>query len=103
MTHDRPGHIVVSINPAQQRRRLVVAESFHEGWRAQIDGRPATVVRADGDFIGCDVPAGSHQVVLRFQPQGLRHGKLLTGLGLSLMVSLFAIRSVRALRAGGAR
>ena len=54
---DNPGDITVEVNaPASQL--LVVSESFHDGWRATIDGSPVEVERVNGDFLGAVVPAG---------------------------------------------
>ena len=54
---DNPGDITVEVNaPASQL--LVVSESYHDGWRATIDGSPVEVERVNGDFLGAVVPAG---------------------------------------------
>ena len=62
---------------------LVLAESFYPGWRAWIDGDPVEIVRTDIAFRGLVVPAGSHQVVMRFQPAILR-----VSLAVSLLTAL---------------
>ncbi|NIP87101.1 MAG: YfhO family protein, partial [Planctomycetales bacterium] len=80
-----PGQLAwVTIAPSRQL--LVVAESFHDGWQAFLDGRPAPLRRVNGDFIGCEVPAGRHQVELFFRPASLRKGQTFTWCGLGLMV-----------------
>ena len=80
---ERPGKLWVRAN-ASQRRLLIVADSFHPGWVATIDGQSTTLVRAEGDFIGCWVPAGSHEISFRFEPAGLWWGKRLSLLGMGL-------------------
>jgi len=97
LTHDRPGRIQAR-TASSAPRLLVVCEAFHSGWQATIDGTPTIVARAYGDFIGCAVPAGNHRVTFSFQPASLWYGRLLTGVGLGLMLSLLAIRSFRAVR-----
>ncbi|MGB9458949.1 MAG: hypothetical protein WCB12_23095 [Bryobacteraceae bacterium] len=47
---------------------LVLAENFYPGWRAWVDGARAGIVRTDIAFRGLVVPAGTHEVVMRFQP-----------------------------------
>jgi len=47
---------------------LVLAENYYPGWRARVDGIPVEIVRADIAFRGLVVPAGAHQVAMRFQP-----------------------------------
>ncbi len=60
---------------------LVLAESFHPGWRARVDGKQAPVLRADYTGMGVVVPAGARRVELRFAPPAV---------GLSRWVSLAA-------------
>jgi hypothetical protein len=64
---------------------LVVADGYDRGWQATVDGRPAPVLRANVAFRGIALPAGAHDVSLRYRPPGLA-----TGLGLSAL-SLAAV------------
>jgi hypothetical protein len=72
---------------------LVLAESFYPGWRAWVDGAPVEIVRTDIAFRGLVVPAGAHEVAMRFQPAILP---------LSLAVSLAAAILLCALAVGHA-
>ncbi len=86
LTAERPGRLEIEVAcPAAQL--LVVAESYHDGWRATVDGRPREVYRVNGDFLGCLVEPGKHRVVLNFQPDSLWRGWLTSWLGMA-MVSL---------------
>ncbi|MEN6366523.1 MAG: YfhO family protein [Thermoguttaceae bacterium] len=81
---DRPGCLEIQAEcPAAQL--LVVAESYHEGWRAQVNGQPCPVYRVNGDFMGCALPAGRHHITLIFQPSSLQRGMVASTLGLSLL------------------
>lgn len=82
------GNIEV-VTRAPSRRMLVIAESYHPGWLAKVDGRPVGLVRANGDFCGVAVPAGDHTVSLAFRPASLRWGRGLTLLGLLLVVQQY--------------
>jgi hypothetical protein len=88
----RPGRLLVEVD-APAERLLVVAESFHAGWQARIDGRPAEVIRVNGDFLGCLVTPGRHRVELQFQPASLRWGAALSLSGL-VLVLLAGVRLV---------
>ena len=91
---DRPGRLhVTTACPAD--RLLFVAQSYHPGWQARIDGVPGSVFRANGDFLGCLVPQGEHDVVLEFRPRSRRWGFVLSCLGLTLVSVLFTCRMIR--------
>jgi hypothetical protein len=81
---DRPGELAIDVD-ANGRQLLVVADSFHAGWRASVDGWPAEVLRVNGDFLGCLVDAGRHRVRLTFDPWSLRWGRWLSLAGLGLL------------------
>ena len=61
---------------------LVERENFARGWRAEVDGRPSPVLRANGKHRAVAVPPGAHEVVLHYVAPGLREGVLLTVLSL---------------------
>jgi uncharacterized membrane protein YfhO len=46
----------------------VIAESYYPFWRAEIDGQPAEVLQVSCGLMGLELPAGSHTVVLHYQP-----------------------------------
>jgi hypothetical protein len=88
VTAESPGRMAIEVQcPATQL--LVVAESYHPGWQAAIDGRPRELYRVNGDFMGCVVDAGKHAVTLRFEPDSLQIGWLATWLGLTLLSLCF--------------
>jgi len=91
---ERPGRIVVRVE-CQRPSQLVVAETYHPGWQAKVAGEPLRVDRADGDFLGCPVPPGTHEVVWQFDPWSLRWGKQLSLLGLCTTAVIFAARASR--------
>jgi hypothetical protein len=63
---------------ADGRGYLVVRDSYARGWKAWVDGRPAPVRRANGKHRAVELPAGAHEVTLRYEPPGLGIGVLLT-------------------------
>jgi hypothetical protein len=84
VTAESPGRMAIEVQcPATQL--LVLAESYHAGWQAAVDGRPRELYRVNGDFMGCVVDAGKHAVTLRFEPDSLQRGWLATWVGLSLL------------------
>ncbi len=91
---DRPGQITVEYS-APARQLLVTTESFHRGWRATVDGRDRPVVRVNGDFLGCVVDAGNHEVLLGFRPRSLILGLVVSACGLGLLLCTFALQARR--------
>ena len=79
-------------------RLLVVAESWHPGWHAAVDGVPADVPAVYGDFLGCVVPSGRHSVEFHFLPRSLWQGGALGACGL---VALLAVAVAPARRRRG--
>ena len=59
---------------------LVIAEHYDPGWRAAIDGAPARAVQADLSALAVPVPAGRHEVALRYRPPWLFLSVLLAAL-----------------------
>jgi hypothetical protein len=77
---------------------LVVRASHARGWRAQVDGVPAPVLRANGKHRAVAVNAGRHQVVLRYEPPGLVAGVAVTLLCLVAAIVLLVTGSRRTRR-----
>ncbi|MBS2024778.1 MAG: YfhO family protein [Deltaproteobacteria bacterium] len=72
VTWSRPDPEHIQIGTAAPRDTLlVVSEHFDAGWSAWIDGAPARVIETDRVALGLRIPAGAHQVTLRFRPAGL--------------------------------
>jgi hypothetical protein len=68
---------------------LVLSDTYYPGWTAAVDGQPTTVLRGDVLFRVVPVPAGEHDVELRFEPASVKFG-LAINLA-CLMAVLFAL------------
>ena len=91
---ERPGDIVVETS-APGRQLFVLSESYHDGWQATIDGtKPCPIVRVYGDFMGCVVPEGLHEVHFHFDPKSLRDGKR-TSLAAASLTLVFYFAATR--------
>ncbi|MCO4773972.1 MAG: hypothetical protein KDA24_28320, partial [Deltaproteobacteria bacterium] len=72
---------------------LALQEAWAPGWQLSLDGGAwVDAARVDHMFVGARVPAGRHTAVLRYRPEGLFAGSLLSLLALALMG--FAVRRV---------
>jgi hypothetical protein len=84
-TRYEPGHIALELNrPAPSGAALVVSENYYPGWRARVDGKPATVDRADFVLMGVPLPAGARRVELDFDSAPYETGKTVTLLALAI-------------------
>jgi hypothetical protein len=74
---------------------LVTRDSHARGWRAEVDGAPAPVLRANGHQKAVPLGPGTHQVTLRYDPPGLRAGLALAAASAAAALAL-AVRPRRA-------
>jgi hypothetical protein len=67
---------------------LFTGDSYYPGWRAELDGRPTTIYRANLAFRAVRVPAGEHVIVHRFEPLSVRIGLAVTAGSLAGVLAL---------------
>jgi hypothetical protein len=53
---------------------VVVAQTYYHDWRAEIDGQPAPLLRADVAFQAVHVPAGGHKIHLFYRDRAFEIG-----------------------------
>jgi len=72
----------------------VFVEQYYVGWRAYLDGREIKIYPADYLLRGVFLPAGKHQLKIRYEPLGFTLGlwSFLAGLGMIILLILFAPR-----------
>ncbi len=56
---------------ASQSGMLVITDAWYPGWKAQVNGQPADLYRADAMFRAVPVPAGQSTVTLTYAPDWL--------------------------------
>jgi hypothetical protein len=66
----QPGRVEI-VATSMEGGLLVLHDTFYPGWIAEIDGQPASILRADVLFRGVEVPPGPHRVTFRFAPFSL--------------------------------
>jgi len=69
---------------------LVVRATHARGWTARLDGGDVELRRADGRHRAVRVPPGRHEVVMRYEPPGLRAGLALTAAAALLLTIVLA-------------
>lgn len=70
---------------------LVMSDNWYPAWRAEVDGTPAPVLRANYTFRAVPVPAGVHLVKFRY-----RSGVFNAGLAVSLATALLSLAGIAA-------
>jgi hypothetical protein len=71
---------------------LVTRDSFARGWRVEVDGAAATLLRANGRYRAVALAAGRHQVTLEYRPPGLAAGAWVSVLA-AAATGLLALRA----------
>ena len=80
----------------QNEQLVVISEVFYpQGWEAALDGNPVEILEVNGVLRGVLLPAGTHELVLEFNPADIRTGSILTWGSLILIVIMLAIGIVR--------
>jgi hypothetical protein len=101
VTQYQPGAIDLTLGgPAPSGSALIVSENFYPGWTAMVDGKPATIARADYTLIGVELPTGAKSVQLRFDSAPYHAGKLLTLLALGAALLWWIIGAALDRKAG---
>jgi hypothetical protein len=63
---------------ASEPSLVVVAQTWYHNWRAEVDGRPAPLLRANHAFQAVQVPAGKHHIRLVYEDRMFQFGALLS-------------------------
>ena len=85
VTSYAPGRVTVDLSaPAPAASALVVSENYFPGWSAMVDGKPASVARANFNLMGVPLPAGARRVELTFDDAAYHSGARVTLAALAL-------------------
>ena len=91
---DEPERIIVETDAARPGL-LVLTDTFYPGWRATVDGAPATLLRANYLFRAVHVPAGAHRVEFTYDPAPFRRGLLVSSLALAAALAALVSPALR--------
>lgn len=70
---------------------LVLQDSYAPGWKAEVDGIPARIERANGLFRCVRLAQGKHEVVFRFRPDSVRFGGWVSATAMLALLVFFVI------------
>ena len=71
LTSYQPNHLVYETDNRQDAVAVFSEIYYPDGWQVTIDGKPASLARADYILRALYVPAGSHTIEMRFDPTSL--------------------------------
>ncbi len=74
---------------------LVLSQTWHPGWHAWVDGYLVPYRRTDGALGGLPIPAGEHEVLLRFEDATYRWGRRISALGMACALGLLSAPWIR--------
>jgi hypothetical protein len=72
---------------ASRRSMLVLTDLKFPGWKATVDGKPATIERVDYLLRGVVVPPGRHEVEFSYEPASYRAGWIISLLALIAVIA----------------
>jgi hypothetical protein len=87
----RPDRVLLDVE-ATAPGFVVLADAWDPGWQVTVDGRRASLLRADVAFRAVGVPAGRHAVEMRYRPRPVLEGLALSAASL-LAVAATALRA----------
>jgi hypothetical protein len=67
---------------------LFIPEYYDNGWKAEVDGIPAEVLRVNASFRGVEVREGEHKIVMHYSPRIVYVGAIISGITTLFCVTL---------------
>jgi hypothetical protein len=95
ITTDSANRVVVQAGAGEAGGYIVLLDSFSDGWRATVDGHPATVVRANGLFRAVRLNPGPHLVEFLYRPRAFLVGAAVSAAALAMVLGLLAWPALR--------
>jgi len=101
VTYRRPPELLASADEggsiglryrADEGAFFVVAMTFDEGWRAQVDGTPVPLLPTAACQVGVELPPGAHRLELRYRDPWVPVGAAASVVALAAAALLFRWR-----------
>ncbi|MGJ8684364.1 MAG: YfhO family protein [Nonlabens sp.] len=85
-----PQRLVYRSSNSQEALAVFSEMYYPHGWKATIDGQETPIARVNYTLRGIKVPAGSHEIVMSFEPQVVKTGSSIM-LGSNILLFLIII------------
>jgi len=93
-----PNHVEIHVNAASAGL-LVLSDLHYPGWCANVDGKPAEILRANYVMRAVAVPQGEHKVEFSYEPASFKTGIAASAAG-CLAVALLILLHLRRKKGG---
>jgi len=82
---------------AEDAGYVVLSNVWYPGWKAELDGQPTDVIRANYLFTAISVPVGNHELRLVYRPASFYAGAMVSLISLlgTTLVALIVVRNRR--------
>lgn len=70
---------------------MMTSIPYDPGWKIFVDGVETDITEVKDTFLGVELTPGTHTIELRFMPQGLVLGGLITVLSLLMLLAIWLI------------
>ncbi|SJZ36403.1 Uncharacterized membrane protein YfhO [Pilibacter termitis] len=74
----------MTLTATEEKNILYTTIPYDKGWQVTIDGKKASIRKAQNAFLSVKVPSGKHTVKFTFLPNGMRFGGVLFVVGMIL-------------------
>ena len=79
------GHARIRVD-APEALTLTLRETWDPGWKALLDHQPTKIQRKSPVFLNIEIPAGQHELILKYDPLEVRLGIALSFCSLVLVI-----------------
>lgn len=101
ITSEIPTDIILSVQTTTPGL-VVLADLWDKGWKAYVNGRPASILLVNHAVRGVVVPAGQTQLEFRYEPASFRLGLQLAGVSAAILM-IWSMLSVLGRRNRGSK
>ena len=98
LTHYQPNEVDYKTKTSTDQIAVFSEIYYEHGWQAYVDGKPSDYLRANYVLRAMRIPAGSHEIKFKFEPQDYYFTQKIAIAGSSLIALLFVGFSIMGLR-----
>ena len=86
--HRQTAHSIELETESQTEVLLVAAQAWYVSWHAYVDGTETKIWQANGGYQAIEIPKGRHEVKWVYEDLSFRHGAMVSGISLAVLLFL---------------